>query len=65
MIRTKAFLLSKGFWGSMAAIVAAVGEIAQNGFNPLNGAALLGALTALYGRWVADKPLSITGAVKS
>jgi hypothetical protein len=64
MTRTKAFLTSKGFWGSAIAIVTALGDIAQQGLTPVNGMTLFGGFMALYGRWVAEAPLSIAGTPK-
>lgn len=61
-MESKPFWQSVGFWGIAATVLAPVG--AKYGFD-LSGievdiVAVVSALVALYGRWRARRPLSLT-----
>jgi len=61
VIETKQFLTSKRFWGWLIAIVPLLAQFMTGPQLKLDAASVGGLMLNIYGAWVANAPLSITG----
>ena len=61
VIETKQFLLSKRFWGWLIAIMPLLAQFMTGPTLKLDVASLGGLMLNIYGAWIANAPLSLTG----